>query len=301
MQTLTEDNQQATHYGLIISYFGKSVAVEAEDGQEYQCHLRRNQALPVVGDRVVWLPGPEKSGTILEILPRTNVLARGEVHGKAKPIAANVDYMVIVMAPPPIFSEHLVDRYLVAAELLGIKPVLLINKIDLCSATELSQLKERLTHYESIAHAVLFASVLQGDGLPLLADLFKDKLAVLVGPSGVGKSSLISHLVNQAIRVQEVSPKGTGKHTTTATRLYHLPTGGYVVDSPGLRDFSLWTITPEEVRQGFKEFAPYLTGCRFRDCRHLVEPGCQLLEAAASGKIHPQRFANYLTLIKEAK
>jgi ribosome biogenesis GTPase len=117
----------------------------------------------------------------------------------------------------------------------------------------------------------------------------------------VGKSSIIADLVQQTIRVNEVSPKGGGKHTTTATRLYHLPNGGMLIDSPGVRDFTLWQVGASDVLSGFKEFQSALTGCKFRDCAHLVEPGCSVQQAVEEGKISSRRFANYQTLMKEAR
>lgn len=287
--------------GLVISYFGNSVAVEAADGQVFQCHLRRNQALPVVGDRVRWQLEKDQTGLVLEIEPRRTVLARGDNRGNMKAIAANVDSILIVMAPSPVFSEALVDRYVVAAEVLGIAPVVVLNKMDLLEDEKKRlQTEESLQLYRDIPYPVLLTCAMTGKGLTELAVLLKNKVSVLVGPSGVGKSSIIAHLVEQSIRVNEVSPKGAGKHTTTATRLYHLPEGGMLIDSPGVRDFNLWPVSEAEVLLGFKEFGAFLTGCKFRDCLHSVEPGCAVQAAVASGKISPQRFASYQALIKEA-
>ncbi len=295
------EHQPDTRPGLVISYFGSSVAVEAEDGQVFQCHLRRNQEIPVVGDRVEWQLEADNTGTIIRVLDRRSLLARGDAHGKTKPIAANVDTIVIVMAPPPIFSEYLVDRYLVAAELLKIQPILVLNKADLLDDTSRQGAMERLEPYRRIPYSVVLSSIMTADGLQELGGHLKGKTAVLVGPSGVGKSSIIAALGNgEAIRIGEVSPKGAGKHTTTATRLYHLPQGGSLIDSPGVREFNLWQVSKKEVLQGFKEFETFLSGCKFRDCLHVVEPGCEVQAAMMSGKISAQRYASYQELIKEA-
>lgn len=296
---MNEIQSTAAQQGTVISYFGNSVAVEGENGQVFQCHLKRNQDLPVVGDEVMWqLEG--ETGIILSILPRKSVLSKGDARGKTKPLAANVDYIVIVMAPPPIFSEYLVDRYLVAAELLGIKAILVINKSDLLSQEASQSLGLQLSSYEAIPYPVILTSVLTGAGLDSLNAYLKDKTAVLVGPSGVGKSSIIAALSAQDIRVNDVSPKGAGKHTTTATRLYHLPSGGRLIDSPGVREFTLWPVTEAEILKGFKEFTKDKAECRFRDCKHRAEPGCAVQKAVEDGKISPQRFENYLELMKNA-
>ena len=302
MSNLTGKNQAATKPGLIIAYFGNSVAVEAADGQVFQCQLHRNQALPVVGDRVRFeLGGGDAAmGVVTQIEPRTSLLARGDPHGKRKPIAANIDVMLVVMAPPPIFAEHLIDRYLVAAELLGIQPLLVLNKMDLLSGERQEAALARLNRYQSIPCEVALSSASTVGGVAALAALLRERTAVLVGPSGVGKSSIIAALgCVEPIRVGVVSPKGAGKHTTTATRLYHLPQGGNVIDSPGVRDFSLWHVNKEEVLRGFKEFQPYVTNCRFRDCQHRQEPGCQVQAAVADGKISPTRFESYLELMHD--
>jgi ribosome biogenesis GTPase len=286
--------------GLVISYFGNSVAVEAADGQVFPCHLRRNQTLPVVGDEVHWHLEKDNTGLIKDILPRRTTLARGDGHGNMKVIAANIDIIVIVMAPLPVFSAALVDRYLIASEVLGIEAVLAVNKIDLLSEAEKQKTEQYLQVYRGVPYSVLLTSAKTDEGLDQLAAHLQNKVSVLVGPSGVGKSSIIADLVQQDIRVNEVSPKGAGKHTTTATRLYHLPNGGKLIDSPGVRDFTLWPVTKQEVLCGFKEFHAYLTGCKFRDCIHTVEPGCAVQKAVADGKIAPERFACYQAFMKEA-
>jgi ribosome biogenesis GTPase len=296
--------------GLVISYFGNSVAVEADTGQVFQCHLHRNQPLPVVGDRVQWEGGAGETGTVLAIEPRRSLLARGDGHGKMKPIAANLDVMAIVMAPPPIFSEYLLDRYLVAAELLAIQPIVVLNKIDLLNAVTLQEAEQRLQPYRAIPCPVILSSVYTENGLQALAAYLVGKTAVLVGPSGVGKTSIIAALMQapvtdlqvaeqKNIRIGDVNPKGAGKHTTTSTRLYHLPQGGQLIDSPGVREFMLWAVAREDTLRGFKEFARYADDCKFRDCQHLVEPGCAVQAAADSGKISQQRLESYKKLISK--
>lgn len=301
MQKTNQNNKAPVQQGLVISYFGSSVAVEAEDGQVFQCHLRRNQELPVVGDRVEWqLDEKANTGTILTILPRRTQLSRGDAHGNAKPIAANIDNLIIVMAPPPIFSAYLVDRYTVAAELLTIQPIIVMNKADLLTDTTRPAAEADLAPYKAIPYPVIMTSTVSKMGLAELEQHLQGKTAVLVGPSGVGKSSIISSLNGDEIRVGDVTAKGAGKHTTTATRLYHLPQGGHLIDSPGVREFNLWPVKKAEVLRGFKEFSAFLSGCKFRDCQHTAEPGCAVQAAVESGKISAQRYANFQELMKKA-
>lgn len=301
MQKNSQKNHSNENQGLVISYFGNSVAVEDYDGQVFQCHLRRNQELPVVGDYVNWQLEKGETGVITGIQTRRSILARADGRGKMKPIAANIDVILIVMAPSPIFSEYLVDRYLIAAELLGIQPVIVLNKVDLLNDTTRNAALLQMKPYQSIPYPVILSSMITREGLNEFTTYLKDKTAVLVGPSGVGKSSIISVLSQIDIRVGEVTTKGAGKHTTTATRLYHLPQGGHLIDSPGVREFNLWSVTKKEILQGFREFSPYVSGCKFRDCLHTAEPDCAVRNAAMDGRISAERFASYQAFIKEAQ
>lgn len=301
MQMVTENSRDALRSGLVIAYFGNSVAVETADGEVIPCYLRRNQTLPLVGDQVMWQPQAE-GGVIVEIAPRRSQFARGDGHGKMKLIAANVDRILIVMAPPPIFSEEMVNDYLIAAELLGIEPVIVINKMDLLNQEEKQLLKIRLEAYQKIPYSVILSSIFIEDGLEDIKTILHDQTAVLVGPSGVGKSSLIAaNCPQDVLSVGDVTSKGIGRHTTTATRLYHLPNGGCVIDSPGVREFNLWRLTPQEVWQGFKEFRKIEGSCKFRDCAHLKEPDCAVKAAVSRGEMSKERFASYDRLMREAK
>lgn len=303
MPKKTEKSHDSLLQGLVMAYFGKSVTVKAADGQEIPCHLRRNQEVPVVGDRVTYALEPSgEAGVVTGILPRESVLARGETRsggGQMKPIAANIDRMLVVMTPPPVLSEYLIDRYLVAANILNIQPMIVLNKSDLLDEALREDSEKRLQVYQDMGVPTLITSVKDNSGMPALAKALDQHRAVLVGPSGAGKSSIIAELSGiDSIKIGEVSSKGAGKHTTTGTRLYQLAGGGDLIDSPGVREFNLWPVTAQELIKGFPEFAEYIGGCRFKDCSHAVEPGCAVQQAVDDGKISPLRFENYKELLK---
>ncbi|WP_136253078.1 small ribosomal subunit biogenesis GTPase RsgA [Onishia niordana] len=288
--------------GRVIAHFGRSLAVAAsEDGAQYRCHLRANLESLVTGDRVVWRLGEEGSGVVVARGERGNVLERPDARGQLKPVAANIDQILIVFAVEPAPHANLIDRYLVAAEATGIAPVLVLNKIDLLP-DDGGELKVLLDRYAALGYPVVEATIQRPDGLEALHARLTDSTSVFVGQSGVGKSSLIDRLLpDEALRIgalSEDSRKGT--HTTTTARLYRLPSadGGELIDSPGIREFGLGHLTEDEVTQGFIEFRDHLGHCRFRDCRHRHEPGCALLAAVERGEIDPRRFDSYRRILE---
>ncbi|CAK0774209.1 Small ribosomal subunit biogenesis GTPase RsgA [Gammaproteobacteria bacterium] len=286
--------------GLVITNHGGNLAVEDGVGRVHHCYPRRHLELPVSGDRVVWQETPDASGVVVALLPRQSLLGRPDAHGRLRPLAANVDRMVVVTAPRPYLSEHLIDRYLVAAETLGIPALIVLNKADLLDSQD-TQVRERLALYESIGYAVCPASTCLPDGLTTVEDHLRGHVSVLLGQSGVGKSSIVNHLLpeHEDVAVGELSSTtGYGRHTTTDTTLYHLPRGGDLIDSPGVRKFSLWHLPPQEVAWGFLELRPFLGNCRYRDCAHHEEPGCALRAAVASGIIHPRRLESYHRIVE---
>jgi ribosome biogenesis GTPase len=285
--------------GLIVAHYGTQVAVEAGPGEIRRCYLRANLEGLVTGDRVVWCEG-EPTGVVVAQLARHSVLSRPDPYGKLKPVAANIDQIMLVIAPLPEPHGNLVDRYLVAAETVGIEPVILLNKTDLLTADEAlrQHIDDLLQIYPELGYAILRTSSKEG-GLEELREALCDRISVFVGQSGVGKSSLINALLPDAdLRVGELSEyAGKGTHTTTTARLLHLPSGGSLIDSPGIREFGLWHMTREQVEQGFREFRPFLGNCKFRDCQHRQEPGCAILAAVETGHISASRLESYRHIV----
>ncbi|MCL6690788.1 ribosome biogenesis GTPase [Pseudomonas citronellolis] len=285
--------------GLVIAHFGVQVEVEALEGEHagdvLRCHLRANLPPLVTGDRVVWRPGNQGIGVIVAQLPRTSELCRPDMRGLLKPVAANVDRIVIVFAPRPEPHANLIDRYLIAAEHAGIQPLLLLNKADLIDEQNAEQIDALLGTYRDLGYPLLEVSAFNGLAMDALRAALNDHVSVFVGQSGVGKSSLVNALLPGVdTRVGDLSEiTGKGTHTTTTARLFHFPAGGDLIDSPGIREFGLGHVTRDDVEAGFIEFRDLLGHCRFRDCKHDREPGCALLKALEEGRISPQRMASY--------
>ena len=298
--------------GLITAHFGRQVEVEATDSKDksasplrQRCHVRANVETLVTGDRVTWRPAldPDAEGVVEARQARTSLLARPDMRGVMKAIAANVDQLMLVVAPEPEPFANLIDRYLVAAEDAGLKPVLVINKWDLIQQADISAvIQQRLDNflnlYRDLGYAVITTSTQGADQLSELKQQLSGQISVFVGQSGVGKSSLINQLLPGVdLRVGSLSEDTRkGRHTTTTARLFHFPEGGQLIDSPGIREFALGWLEPEALAWGFREFRPFLGRCRFRDCSHQQEPGCALLQAVEAGQITQQRFESFLHL-----
>ncbi|MEE8056443.1 MAG: small ribosomal subunit biogenesis GTPase RsgA [Pseudomonadales bacterium] len=297
-QQLSEGQLGDEQQGLVIAHYGSQVDVECQQGDDagsiIRCHLRANLDALVTGDQVIWRQG-KPTGVVVANLLRHSVLSRPDNHGQLRPIAANIDYIVIVIAPLPEPHANLIDRYLVAAESVSIEPLILLNKVDLLDPQTRSQLEALLSVYPGIGYRVLEVSTHTMAGLNELKSVLKDRTSVFVGQSGVGKSSLMNVLLPGInIKVGALSKgQAKGTHTTTTAKLFHFPNGGDLVDSPGIREFGLWHMERDQVLDGFVECRPFLGHCKFRDCRHHSEPGCALLAALGRGEISERRLASF--------
>ncbi len=289
--------------GLIITNYGQTLLVESEDKKLHRCVARQNLGAQVCGDKVIWQPAlaDNNQGVIIAVEERKSLLQKPGFGGKLKPMAANIDQIVIVSAIQPEPKPYLIDRYLIAAENLPATPIILINKIDLLEEEEKEKIDNLINSYTKIGYNVISASSVIDHGFDELLSALKDHTSIFVGLSGVGKSSLINHLMPELnIRVGELSEaSGEGTHTTTSSTLYSLPAGGVLIDSPGVRDFGLWNTSAEEILNGFIELHDYIGHCKFSNCSHTHEPGCAIQQALKDGKISQLRFNNYQKIIRE--
>lgn len=295
--------------GIVISRFGQHADIENRNGEQQRCHIRRNVVSLVTGDTVVWRPGIPRQGStsvkgiVESVHERKSVLTRPDFYDGIKPMVANIDQIVIVSSVKPDLSLNMIDRYLVICEILKIKPLILLNKVDLLTPDERKKINSLLNIYKNIDYPVLEVSAQTGEGIPALQAGLLDHISIFSGQSGVGKSSLLNTLLphtERKIPVEPLSQKSAlGQHTTTASHLYHFPQGGDLIDSPGIREFALWHFNAEQIIQGFIEFRDYLGHCKFRDCQHNDDPCCALRNAVLRGDIAKARFDNYHQILTE--
>ncbi|MBU3737227.1 MAG: ribosome small subunit-dependent GTPase A [Methylobacterium sp.] len=275
--------------GTIVAAYGKRYDVELADGTLLGCVTRGKKSDLACGDRVEVRLTSANEGVIEACLPRTSLLYRSNAYRK-KLLAANVSQVIIMLAAEPSFYEDLLNRCLVAAEAAGIAALILLNKSDLPGSADALR---KLAPYQALGYPLITLSA--REDASGLRPWLHGKTSVLVGQSGMGKSTLVNALLPEArSRTREISSAlDSGKHTTTAARLYHLDRDSHLIDSPGLQEFGLAHLTADQIEQAFIEFRPFLGRCRFNDCRHLHEPDCALRNAVSQGAVAAARLECY--------
>lgn len=312
MGTIKDENHIVMQQGRVIKNTGSSYIVKTEDSKEYPCRIKGNFRIkgirttnPVaVGDIVRIEKASDDAYYIKEILPRKNYIIRraSNLSKESHILAANIDYALLVAS---IFNPEtpttFIDRFLSTSEAYSIPSIIIFNKSDLWTEDIRNYADEMKEMYEKIGYRVIFTSAFNGDGIKELKELVKDKISLLAGNSGVGKSSLINALIpGLNLRTGGVSDiHHTGTHTTTFSEMIPLPEGGELIDIPGVKGFGMIEYQPAEVGHYFPEIFKKSSECRYGDCRHLGEPGCAVEEAVENGEISPSRFSSYLSIMEE--
>lgn len=307
--------------GTVTKMQGSTSVVDAGEAGLFTCDLRarlfrRDGLRLAVGDRVDLTldvveegaaepaPGAPRHAVIEGVVPRTSSLRRARDFKRDQVLVANVDRVfVVVAAMDPPYKRQFIDRLLVGCERDELVPVVVCNKVDLCDEPYRELVEEDLAIYGELGYDTLAVSAETGEGIDELTAAFRGKISAVVGPSGVGKSTLLNRTCpGTELPTGEVSDAdGRGKHTTTAAELVRLPGGGFVIDTPGLRGFGLWDIDPDEVKFGFREVVAASPSCKFADCGHESEPGCAVRAAVEAGEIDEERFESFKKLREEVK
>jgi len=283
--------------GIVLASYGRGVLVQTGETAMH-CALAGRKQRVVCGDRVAWGYGPVADGASVELIePRRNLLERIDARGRAEPVAANIGRLAIVVAPQPAPDWFLVDRYWAGAHLKDIAAMLIVNKSDLACES----IRSELANYRALGLECRETASLTGAGVPDLYQALADQVTLLVGQSGVGKSSIVNALVpDAAAQTAELTRDAEGRHTTTTARWYRLRPGAdsAIVDAPGVRDFAPPASIVRAAERGFVEIHKFGLDCRFNDCRHLQEPGCAVRAAVSSERIAARRYESYRRLYR---
>lgn len=293
--------------GIVVKSAGTGYFVDTPAGV-LTCKLRgafkqfelEQENIVAVGDRVKVLDAGENEGVVTEVLPRRTKLSRANPQLKSaeKVIVANVDQVVIVSSVAfPALRPRLIDRYLIACEKSELEPLICVNKIDLAADNSYGEITQV---YEQLGYRVIYTSATNGIGIDELRDQIAGKSNVFSGHSGVGKSTLLERIQpGLKLAAAPVTDYGKGRHRTSHVELIRLEVGGYVVDTPGIREFALWQVEAGEIEAYFREIKPLVEHCKFPDCTHLNEPGCAVLKALEERRISPLRYESYQLLLEE--
>jgi ribosome biogenesis GTPase len=303
LSVLLEVDPDVSQPGRVLSVHGLTSLVEAEDRSRCKCTTRRllrtlstdQRHVVVAGDRVRFRRVDANEGVIERIEPRQTVLSRTS-RGRQHTIVANVDQLLIVgSAAEPTLKPNLIDRFIVSAHHNRLQPLIVINKVDLIDAADLQPL---IGVYSQMGYDVLATSIVTGRGIEQLREALLHRSSAICGQSGVGKSSLLNAIdPNLELHTAKVSEENEkGRHTTTTARLLPITGGGYVVDTPGIRQFQLWDIIPAEVPGYFRDLRPYINHCRYPDCTHTHEADCAVKNAVADGRLDARRYESYCAL-----
>jgi len=308
-------DESSTQTARIISHHGRQLYAETEERKKIKCKIRQNLGDIACGDYVIVQQAKDAENeppsgdshsdasqyVVVAVKERSNLLVKTGFAGAIKPVAANIGQLVIVTALKPKPNPYLIDRYLTAAENLPAKALIVINKVDLMDIETKCIVDDLTTLYEGIGYDVISSSMKQDTGLDALSEALSNTTSILVGLSGVGKSSIVKAILpKEEIRIGETSEAtGEGKHTTTVSALYHLKCNGIIIDSPGVRDFTPINNSISEITHGFADVRKFYGACKFSNCSHTNEPGCAMKKAVSDGLLNEQRFNNYLRMLQE--
>ena len=283
-------------HATVIATFSRRMRVRLDDRTEADARIKGKRLKPVCGDRVVVESLPEETDWLITgIDKRRNELTRPNARGQAEVLASNIDYLLAVAAPEPKADWFIIDRYLCAAELMRVDAGVIYNKADLVVGAP----DNELDVYSDLGYDVVACSAESGDGIDAVGNLLAGRCSIIVGQSGVGKSSIINRLIGGEVqRTSEISAKwGEGRHTTVNSVMIDLPGGGTIIDSPGVRDYAPALDSPVLASQGFREVRAAADECRFTNCRHLREPGCAVKARVDRGDISPRRYESYKRMV----